>query len=149
MDDGASTDSELMYKWTTRMPLVPGSSISTVCDGDIQENADGRLLALNNQTYCDADVVPKTFISPGGTDDTLADDTTDDTTSKTESNGSSDSLSTGAVVGISIAVCVVVIVCVVGMWFAYAAQRKSANAASNSYDNSNLVSVNDIRSDFK
>eukprot|EP00008_Paramoeba_atlantica_P010701 CAMPEP_0201478722 /NCGR_PEP_ID=MMETSP0151_2-20130828/3497_1 /ASSEMBLY_ACC=CAM_ASM_000257 /TAXON_ID=200890 /ORGANISM="Paramoeba atlantica, Strain 621/1 / CCAP 1560/9" /LENGTH=422 /DNA_ID=CAMNT_0047859893 /DNA_START=34 /DNA_END=1302 /DNA_ORIENTATION=- len=47
------TDSDSMDNWLPALPLSPGDSISTICDGKVED--------LGDPTYCSSAVYPKTF----------------------------------------------------------------------------------------
>lgn len=157
----------LMYTWAGSFPLSQGESRSTTCDGDSEELAQmaqanveavergesgaseststsQRLLAvepLNNETYCDADLVGKTFTATSGsvdddgtvpTDDTPTDD--DASNADSNSNGKKD-LSSGAVAGIAIGAIFGGIACIGGLFFAY----KYAHSKRGDIDSRNLL----------
>ena len=58
-DNGADSMYDMMYEWATKLPLEEAASISTVCEGDIEENGETE---SGDVIYCDADLVPKEFV---------------------------------------------------------------------------------------
>ena len=56
-DNGAQSQSPLLYAYVNTLPLAAGGQISTVCDGALQRGA-------SDNTYCSSKVVPKTFVEP-------------------------------------------------------------------------------------
>jgi hypothetical protein len=59
-DNGATTNTELLYQWMDKLPLASGESIDTHCDGTIQETVSQEKIGPDN-TYCSSRVVPKQF----------------------------------------------------------------------------------------
>lgn len=57
-DNGKQATQEMMYEWTAHFPLPNSASEATVCEGDVQSRANG---AVNKQTYCSAELTPKTY----------------------------------------------------------------------------------------
>jgi len=66
-DDGKTSTQEMMYQWTSHFPLASGEAEKTVCEGSLQPNSNrgmqaGKVNAVNDQTYCDAELFPKEYV---------------------------------------------------------------------------------------
>jgi hypothetical protein len=55
-DDGASSSQPMLYSWAGQYPLAPGASAQSQCEGAL-EGGRGR----DDNTYCDAALLPKTY----------------------------------------------------------------------------------------
>lgn len=57
-DNGATATQEMMYQWAGHFPLDNAGTEKTICEGTVEASG---LKAVNSQTYCSADLVPKSF----------------------------------------------------------------------------------------
>lgn len=56
-----------VLQWTSHFPLASGEAEKTVCEGSLQPNSNrgmqaGKVNAVNDQTYCDAELFPKEYV---------------------------------------------------------------------------------------
>jgi hypothetical protein len=98
-----------LSSWVSLLPLPPSSSISTICEVVREDPTSIDDVGLRfNTTYCDSDIVPKTFSS-----------------AKKKSSGESDdnnALSLGSIVGIAVGVAIGVVL-LAGLIYVFAIRR--------------------------
>ena len=61
-DKGETNTGPMMYDWVANsIPLQSSESISTVCEGTVENNSTNSDKKRADNTYCSASVVPKTY----------------------------------------------------------------------------------------
>lgn len=60
VDNGKTNAGPMMVDWAGVFPLPEGGHQSSVCEGESTSGAS--ITAINNEVYCDANLIPKEFV---------------------------------------------------------------------------------------